>query len=148
MPKVEMELQTSVAPERVRAALLDFSPDRPKTWPGITARQYEVYEVGQTTAEVREGTGSFWAREHYDWSDPQTVRWTVEESNFNARGSYVAATITSRDDGGSLIRIEWNRTPTSLMGKIAARVIVATKGGPVASSFRKGLDQLEAEPLG
>lgn len=145
MPKVEMEVQTSVAPDRVRAALLDFSEDRPQTWPGITARWYEVYRVDETTAEIREGTSSFWARELYDWSDPQTVRWTVQESNFNAPGSYVQATITDREGGGSLVHIEWNRTPTSLPGKIAAIMIRATKGGPVASSFKKGLARLEAE---
>ena len=71
-----MDVHTTVAPERVRAALLDYGPDRPQTWPGITPRWYEVYDVGETSAEVREGTGPFWAKECYDWSDPRAVRWT------------------------------------------------------------------------
>lgn len=144
MPTVEMDLTTSVPPDRVRAALIDFSPRRPEIWPGITAKQYQVFHVGETDADVREGTGSFWAREHYDWSDPQTVRWTVKESNFNAPGSYVQATITPRvGGGGSNIHIVWSRTPTSLMGRIAALAIRMSKGGPVKSSFRRGLAKLE-----
>jgi hypothetical protein len=143
MPKVEMDVSTTVAPDRVRAALIDFSARRPEIWPGITPKQYQVFSVGETEAEVREGTRSFWAREHYDWSDPQTVRWTVKESNFNAPGSFVQATILPRDGGGSNIHIVWSRTPTSLLGRIAALAIRMTGGGPVKSSFKKGLVKLE-----
>lgn len=35
--------------------------------------KYKVYETGDTSADVREGTKgpgmTVWAREHYDWSD-------------------------------------------------------------------------------
>ena len=40
MPKVELDIDTAVAPERVRAALLDFSPRRPEIWPGIEPSLY------------------------------------------------------------------------------------------------------------
>ena len=145
MPKVEMDVETTVEPDRVRAALLDFSPRRPEIWPGITASHYEVYEVGATTADIKEGTGALWAKEHYDWSDPETVRWTVQESNFSAPGSYVHATIRPRGGGGSRIHIEWNRTPTSLIGRIVMLVIRMTKGKPVTASFKKAMDRLGRE---
>jgi hypothetical protein len=78
MPKVEMDVETTLPPERVRAALLDFSHRRPQIWPGIAPSLYEVSSVGDTTADVKEGTKSpgmtVWARERYDWSDPETVR--------------------------------------------------------------------------
>lgn len=147
MPKVEFDIEAAVAPERVRAALVDFSPRRPEIWPGIAPSFYEVYTVGDTSADVREGTkspaGSVWAKEHYDWSDPETVRWTVRESNFCAPGSYVAATIRPRAGGGSAIHIEWNRTPTSFAGRMATWMIQMSKGRPVAGSFKKGLAKLE-----
>lgn len=149
MPKVEMDVETSLAPARVRAALIDFSPRRPDIWPGITRRYYEVYQTGETSADVKEGTGmgpgmGVWAKEHYDWSDPQTVRWTVRESNFCAPDSYVAATITPREGGGSRVHIEWNRTPTTFLGRMAARQIVKSNGKPVARSFKKATDKIEA----
>jgi len=149
MPKVEMDVETTLPPERVREALLDFSDRRPEIWPGISRSLYEVYSVGDTSAEVKEGTKSpgmtVWAKERYDWSDPETVRWTVEESNFCAPGSYVSARITPGRGGGSNVHIEWNREPTSTKGRIAAFLIVRTKGKPVAGSFRKAMRRLEAQ---
>src|SRR5438874_699136 len=112
MPKVEMDLETPVAPERVRAALLDFSDRRPELWPGIEPSLYKVYDVGETTADVQEGSKMpgtrIWAREHYDWSDPVKIRWTVVESNFSTVGSYVEASVLPRDGGGSRVHVEWN----------------------------------------
>lgn len=149
MPKAEMDLETTVPAETVRAALLDFSPRRPEVWPGIAASEYKVYETGATSADIREGTRgpgmTMWAREHYDWSDPQTVKWTVVESNFSAPGSYVAATITTRPSGGSHVHLEWNRTGSSFLGRVIIRMIALTNGRPVASSFRKALKKLEQQ---
>src|SRR4051812_10895707 len=116
MPHVELDIETLVPPEQVRSALLDFSPDRPKVWPGIEPSLYEVYWVGETTAEIREGNkvpgGVVWAREHYDWSDPETVTWTVVDSNFCTPGSVVAASIRPTPSGGSRVHVDWRRTPT------------------------------------
>ena len=149
MPRLDLDLETTVPPERVTAALLDFSERRPEIWPGITASMYEVYEVGETSAEIKEGTkmpgGVFWAREHYDWSEPGVVTWTVRESNFCAPGSYVSSTISPRGDGGSRIHITWNRTPTSMAGRLATLMIRASKGKPIAGSFTKAMKKIEQE---
>jgi hypothetical protein len=143
MPRVEIHMSSTVSPERVRKAFIDFSPDRPKTWPGIAPELYEVYETGETWAEVREGSTmpgtSVWAREHYDWSDPETVRWTVKESNFCAVGSYVEATIRSDGGGGSTIEVTWNRQPTTFGARLMTAIIVGTRGMPIARSIRAGL---------
>ena len=142
-----MDLETTVPPETVRAALLDFSPRRPEVWPGLAASEYRVYETGPTSADIREGTRgpgmTIWAREHYDWSDPRTVKWTVVESNFSAPGSYVAATITARPGGGSHVHLEWNRTGSTFLGRVIVRIIAFSNGRPVASSFRRALTKLE-----
>lgn len=152
MPKVEMVVDSRVPPATVREALLDFSPSRPNVWPGIYAPLYEVYDVGDTYADIREGSkalgGTIWAKEHYDWSDPETVTWTVQESNFCAPGSYVSARIAPTGSDGSRIHVTWNRTPTSMAGRVAAFLIVATRGAPVASSLRMGLKRLEAKGIG
>ena len=149
MPKVEVTMEARVPPEKVREALLDFSPRRPEIWPGIFPPLYEVYGVGETSADIREGSkapgGVIWAKEHYDWSRPDTVTWTVRDSNFCAPGSYVSARLEPHGNGGSRIHITWERTPTSLAGRIATFVIVSTRGAPVAGSLRKGLQRLEAQ---
>lgn len=144
---VEFDLETSAGPEQVRAALLDFSERRPLRWPGIEPSLYEVYSLAETSAEVREGSrapgGVVWAREHYDWSDPTTVRWTVRESNFSRPGSYVSAAIRPRSGGGSIVHIVWNRTGSTVMGRVICRMIRISRGKPVAASFKRGLEALE-----
>ncbi|MGB9377177.1 MAG: SRPBCC family protein [Mycobacteriales bacterium] len=148
MPKVEVDVETTVPPDQVREALLDFTDRRPQIWPGIEPSLYEVYEVGETHADVQEGSKmpgmKIWAKERYDWSSPELITWTVQESNFCAPGSYVSAAITDRGEGGSRIHIVWNRTPTSFGGRVAAKLIVASKGKPVAASFQKAMSKLEA----
>jgi hypothetical protein len=150
MPHLELDVDTTVPPERIRAALLDFSERRPDIWPGLERSMYEVYEVGETTADIREGSKmpgmTIWAREHYDWSDPDTVRWTVVESNFCTPGSRVYATLNPAAGGGTRIHIDWERTPTTFGGRVAVFVIRATKGKPLAMSIEKALKKMAAEP--
>jgi hypothetical protein len=67
----------------------------------------------------------------------------VQESNFCTPGSFVSATLHPRDRGGTRVHIHWERTGTSLLGRLIARMIVATKGKPVASSVEKALRKLE-----
>ena len=91
--------------------------------------------------------GNVWAREHYDWSTPGTVTWTVRESNFCAPGSYVSADIRPHQ-GGTRIHVTWNRTPTTFSGKVAAFVIKATRGSLVRLSFNKAMAKLAASGPG
>lgn len=147
MGTVEFDLETNASPEKVRAALIDFSESRPQLWPAIEPSLYKVYSIGETTADVREGSnspaGKVWAREHYDWSDPETVRWTVQESNFSAPGSYVSATIRPGRNGGSVVHVAWDRTGSSLVGRLICRTIRMTNGKPVAASFKRGLEAVQ-----
>jgi hypothetical protein len=150
MPKVELDLETSASPEAVRAALLDFSDRRPEIWPSLEPSLFEVYTIGDTFADVKEGSkmpgGNIWAKEHYDWSTSNQITWTVQESNFCAPGSFVSARVAPTDQGGSRVHVVWNRTPTSLTGRLATVLIQLTRGRPVAASMRKALARLETPP--
>ena len=152
MAKIEMDVETSLDPERVKAALLDFSPRRPEIWPGIAPSMYEVYSVGDKSAEIKEGTkmpwAAYWAKEQYDWSTPGLIKWTVKESNFSTPGSYVSAAISPRPGGGSRIHVTWDRTPSSLLGRIAMTMIRATKGKPIRASMEKAFRKLEKASTG
>jgi hypothetical protein len=147
MARLELDVETPVAPERVREALIDFSECRPEIWPGLERSLYEVYSVGETTAGIKEGSKlpgmTVWAREHYDWSDPRTVRWTVKESNFCTPGSHVAATLDPREGGGTRVHVEWERTGTTRAGRFAVRAMTLTKGRAIGRSMEKGFRQLE-----
>lgn len=148
MPRVDVEMDSTAQPEEIRRALLDFTDRRPHIWPGIDPAQYKVIEIGDSSALIREGSkmpgGGVWAVERYDWSNPETITWTVEESNFCLPGSYVSSTITPKPGGGSHIHVTWNRTGSTLLGKMIAMGIVLTRGAPVKTSMRKGLANIES----
>jgi hypothetical protein len=140
-----MDLDTKLAPDRVIAALTDFSDRRPDIWPGLSRHYYEVYSVGETWAEVREGNVKpirTWAKERYDWSKPGTVTWTVNESNFCKPGSFVSADVTPGPDGGSHVHIVWSRDPSNFKGRFAVFFMTMTKGGPIPRYMKKILDGL------
>jgi hypothetical protein len=42
MARVELDVENSLPPQRVREALLDFSQRRPNIWPGLERGLYEV----------------------------------------------------------------------------------------------------------
>ena len=141
-------IESDLPPELVRAALIDFSPRRPELWPGINASMYEVVEIGDTWAVVREGTGGpVWSRERYDWSSPDRVVWTVVESGFSRPGDFVAASIYDRAGGGSRIELDWQRNGTHLMAKVIVGVISLLRGFPVKRSFEMGLRAIAAARL-
>ena len=146
MPRVEFDIESELPPERIRRGLIDFSERRPELWPGLNPKEFRVYEIGDTWADVREGNGGkVWARERYDWSSPDTVTWTVVESGFCEPGSFVSASITPRD-GGSRIHVIWDRKPSSAGFRLGLGLIKLTGGAPVKSSIKKGLARIAAQP--
>jgi hypothetical protein len=148
--RLELDIESSLPPQRVIDALIDFSDRRPDIWPGLAREFYEVYSVGDTTAEVREGSVmpglKIWAREHYDWSRPGVVSWTVTESNFCTPGSGVITEVTPRD-GGSRLHVSWERTGSNPKGRMIVAMMKLTRGRLIVQSVRSALDKLaRAEP--
>lgn len=147
MPHVEFDIASTLAPDKVMGAMLDFSERRPDIWPGLAAKYYEVYEVGDTTALIREGSGlpfNVWAKERYDWSTPWRVAWTVQESNFCTPGSRVILTVEPRD-GGSNVHIDWEREPSSLKGRMIVKMIASNNGKRLQGFIKQGFDSLAKE---
>jgi polyketide cyclase/dehydrase/lipid transport protein len=146
MARVEFDIESQLSPERILAGLTDFPDRRPDLWPGLDRSQYRVFQVGDTWADVREGTSkSIWARERYDWSQPGTVRWEVTESSFCRPGSYVQTQIRPDAEDGSRIHVIWERHALGLGSRLMLGLIVLTRGAPVKSSLRKGLQRIAAQ---
>lgn len=139
MPHVEFDMETRLPPEKIVSMLTDFSERRPDVWSSLWEGAYQVYSVGETTAEVREGNRSpkIWARERYDWSEPGVVRWEVLESNFCTPGSFVEVQIEPKAGGGSKLHVVWERTPATYSARLMLSVIALTRGAPVKSSINK-----------
>ena len=146
MARVELDMDTPLPPERVIGALTDFSERRPEIWPGLHPSLYEVRSLEATSAEVKEGSQmpgmTVWAVEHYDWSVPDTVTWTVKESNFSAPGSSVSAQVRPAAGSGSRIHVTWERTGLGFKGRMIIGLIKLSGGRPVAASIKQGLDKI------
>ena len=145
MARFEFEMRSRASPEAIRAALLDFTERRPRFWPGLPADQYEVYEVGDTSAEIREGyRGPIWWRERYDWSDPDRIRWAAVDSGFGTTGSYVVWEINRTEGGGSTSRVTWDRNGRTVFGKLFVALMALTRGYFIRRSLQMGLSRIEA----
>ena len=148
MARIELDIDTDVPPDAILASLIDFSERRPDLWPGLNRNEYRVIAVGDTWADVREGNGGpVWAREHYDWSKPGQVTWTMQESGFARPGSFVTAIVTP-NRGGSRVHVIWERRAKNLFGKLLIALNVALRGAPVRRSIEAGLKVLDAEGKG
>ena len=145
MARFTFDLRSDAPPEAVRAALLDFSERRPELWPGLPPDQYEVYEVGDTWAEIREGyRGPIWWREHYDWSAPGRVEWTAVDSGFGAPGSRVVWETEPADGGGSAVHVLWDRRGKGAFGTLFIAIMALTHGFFIRRSFEMGLARIAA----
>jgi hypothetical protein len=143
--RFEFDIHSQASPEAVRAALLDFSERRPELWPGLPADQYEVYEVGDTWAEIREGyRGPIWWRERYDWSVPGRIQWTAVDSGFGMPGSYVVCEIEPAEGGGSRLHITWDRRGKTVFGRLFVGMLALTRGILIRRSFQMGLTRMAA----
>ena len=135
---------TKATPQQVVAAFTDFTERRTDIWAGsLDPEKYEVRELGDTSAVVREGSArpSIWAVERYDWSAPGVIKWSAIESNFCKAGSGVEMTVTPGPDGGSHVEGEWHRDPKGLKG-----YMLVTLGGTVGRKmivrgYREALDR-------
>lgn len=93
---------TSASPDQVLAAVCDFSERRPRLWPNVQARFFQVHDQGPDYADVTEGIrmlGVFWERERYDWSEPGAVRAVVTDSNVVAPGCRFEVRAVPTEDG-------------------------------------------------
>ncbi|MGI9585595.1 MAG: hypothetical protein ACR2N7_08400 [Acidimicrobiia bacterium] len=118
-------VDTDVSPDLIRRALLDFSDRRPDIWPQLDPKTYKVHSVGETSADVTEGSPfpKVWSREQYDWSHPTKITWTAAESNFCTPGSHVSMDIVPTDSGGCQVAVTWDRTAANMRGRVNLAVI-------------------------
>ncbi|HTI77399.1 MAG TPA: hypothetical protein VL634_20540 [Mycobacterium sp.] len=118
--KFEFDFVTTATPDQVIEVMTDFSPNRVHRWPAMSAKSFEVYHVGETEADIREGQDfpKVWAKWHYDWSTPGSVTLTVVEGEAMKAGSYMSLTATPRAEGGSAVHGVWEQSPKNLVGLI------------------------------
>ena len=100
--------------------MTDFSPDRPHRWPASSKEAFEVYHVGETEADIREGQDfpKLWARWRYDWSTAGSVTLTVVEAEALSTGGFMTLTAMPRAEGGSAVHAVWDQSSKNLRGLV------------------------------
>lgn len=119
------ELDTSLSPEAVVDALVDFSPRRQVIWketcdPAV----YRVHAVGDTWAEVTEGIRGAWSRERYNWSVPSVVTLTQLDANIAEPVGTIRYTVTPHQEIGAHIVCERYRRFRGLNGRIRGTLML------------------------
>jgi hypothetical protein len=54
----EFDFVTTATPDEVIELMTDFSPKRVNRWPASSEKAFEVYHLGETEADIREGQDS------------------------------------------------------------------------------------------
>ena len=111
---IKVTAETPLPPQRVLESTRDFSDRRADVWPNVKAKHLEVHEIGENFADVTEGTwvaGLFWERNHYEWSQPGSVKATVIDSNIFQPGSTWELRATARDSGSEVELVLTPRLP-------------------------------------
>jgi len=122
-PEIHLHRTTTLTPEQFIAGLTDFGPGRSKLF-GNSADEYlRVHYLGQSQADVTEGSGGTWERLHYDWSDPHHVVLTTTDSNIWGGASGHTYNFTRRPDGLTDIDVVVVRDGKNLKGWVLSFVL-------------------------
>jgi hypothetical protein len=142
--KFEFDFVTTATPEQVIELMTDFSPSRPHRWPASSVKAFEVYHLGETEADIREGQDfpKLWATWHYDWSTPGSVTLTVTDGGALDPGSYMTLTATPGAEGGSAVHGECEQTSKNLTALIGVTIMRFIGPRFLASYYKKVYDRL------
>jgi hypothetical protein len=141
--RFEFDFVTTATPEQVVELMTDFSPNRPHRWPASSVDAFEVYRVGDTDADIREGQDvpKLWAKWHYDWSEPNSVILTIIESDALEAGGFMSLTAAHRD-GGSAVHGVWQQTSKNVRGLLAVTTMRFIGPRSLSSYYKKVYDAL------
>ena len=131
----DVDITTSVPPERLLAAATDFSERRPVLWPNINRKLYRVFSIGDHTADVEEGTAPVHHRYRYEWTDDGTVRATTIDSSVMTTGSIWELQLRPRPGSGSTVHIHVEMGFKGPMGALGKLMMLFNGGG--AATYRR-----------
>ncbi|MGH7687781.1 MAG: SRPBCC family protein [Candidatus Dormibacteria bacterium] len=143
MANINFSIDSDLSAEHVLAVATNFSEERPRYWPSIDAQVYRVHAQSSTTADITEGSaifGGIWAREAYDWTEPNTVRATVQESNAFQPGGTWELRVTPRPDGGSHIEVRNHRRARGLKGRLVGIMLTVMGTKVLPRQLQKTLE--------
>jgi hypothetical protein len=144
MSAIHFHATTSATPEQYVAGLTDFGPGRAELF-GNSADDYlQVHSMGATEADVTEGSGGIWEREHYNWSDPDRVVVTTTDSNAWGGASGHTYQFRRNADGTTDIDYDVVRDGKNLKGRFLGVVLHTVGKSKLEKAFVGSVKAIEA----
>lgn len=135
MPTVRFQMTSALDPVGLMDVLTDFGPTRPQQWPTIDADHFQVHSLGDTWAEVTEGTAAAWERARYDWDVRRgRVTVTTRDSKVFGPGGGWTFQLTPRA-AGTQVDIELVRDPQGFRRKLLAALLSVVAPWALKKSF-------------
>ncbi|MDT5337951.1 MAG: hypothetical protein QOD90_3456 [Mycobacterium sp.] len=147
MPVIRFSITSTLAAPELMAILTDFGPSRPEQWPTIDAAHFQVHALGDTWAEVTEGTASAWERARYDWDTHRhrvTVT-TLDSKVFGPGGGWTFQLTPLAS--GTRVDIELTRTPAGFKRRLLASLLPLVAPATLKKSFAGPLHASSSHPL-
>jgi hypothetical protein len=142
--EIQVHQTTTLTPEQFIAGLTDFGPGRSKLFGNSTDEYLKVHHVGQTDADVTEGSNGIWERLHYDWSDPNHVVLTTTDSNLWGGASGHTYTFTRQPNGTTDIDAVIVRDGKNLKGRALGLVLRTIGRSVLEKAFVNSVKAIEA----
>ena len=144
MATIHFTTTTTATPEQFTAAVTDFGPGRSELF-GNSADDYlKVHDQGPTEADVTEGSGGVWEREHYDWSHPNHVVVKTTDSNTWGGASGHTYNFTRNPDGTTDIDYVVVRESKNLKGRFLGLVLGSVGKSRLETAFVNSIKAIEA----
>jgi hypothetical protein len=140
-----MHATTTSTPEQLLAALIDFGPNRSKIWGNSADAYLKVHSRGPSDADVTEGSGGFWERLHYDWSNPLRVVMKTTDSNVWGGKSGHVYSFTRRPDGKTDVDVVVVRDGKNFKGYILGFLLGFVGRWVLGGPFAKTVKAIEAQ---
>jgi hypothetical protein len=146
---IRVARSTTVPPERVLAALTDFSDHRFEIFANLDRNHFKIHQVGPASAEVTEGAsllGGIWERIRYDWSQPGVVRLQCLDSNAFSTDSSWLYRLDQQGTGGTSVDLTVRRIPRGIKGALLVALLQVLGRKALGDDLARTLRAIEAAP--
>lgn len=144
MSIIYLHQTTALTPEQYIAGLTDFGRGRAKLFGNSSNEYLKVHQLGESQADVTEGSGSIWERLRYDWSDPLHVVLTTTDSNVWGGDSGHTYNFTRRSDGTTDIEVIVVRDGKNIKGRLLAFLLGTVGKVVLEKAFVNSVNAIEA----
>jgi hypothetical protein len=145
MDTIHLHQTASLTPEQYIAGLTDFGLGRSALFGNSSDDYLKVHQLGESQADVTEGSGGIWERLHYDWADPHHVVLTTIDSNLWGGASGHTYTFTVRPNGTTDIDVIVIREGKNLVGRLLGFVLGTIGKGVLEKAFANSVNAIETQ---